>query len=177
MLAWSFATNRSARSSTSERTSANRWTTSAPSPRRAFSLLSLILIRLFNCDATQLVRPPFGRFRSLLEAVLEIVALTTGTLTRNCAASLAGWTRHVQFFQVHAYMEDHGYRLFGIYEQVPEWPARSPICGGSMWLTFHPRPSPAIEKNLSEVLSTEGTLRGARSDGDVAAPEVPSTRI
>jgi FkbM family methyltransferase len=35
-------------------------------------------------------------------------------------------TFHVPFEALKAYLEAHGYRLFGIYDQVSEWPTRQP---------------------------------------------------
>jgi FkbM family methyltransferase len=35
-------------------------------------------------------------------------------------------TRHVPFCELHSFMEGVGYRLFGIYEQIAEWPTRKP---------------------------------------------------
>jgi len=35
-------------------------------------------------------------------------------------------THHVPFCQIHSYLEGFGYRLFGIYEQVPEWTKSQP---------------------------------------------------
>jgi hypothetical protein len=33
---------------------------------------------------------------------------------------------HVQFSEMHAFMEGHNYRLFAIYDQVAEWPTKKP---------------------------------------------------
>jgi len=33
---------------------------------------------------------------------------------------------HVAFSEVHPHLEERGYRLFGVYEQVHEWPTRKP---------------------------------------------------
>jgi FkbM family methyltransferase len=35
-------------------------------------------------------------------------------------------TRHVGFFQISSHLENYGYRLFGLYEQMHEWPTRRP---------------------------------------------------
>lgn len=35
-------------------------------------------------------------------------------------------THHVPFCQINSYLEDRDYRLFGIYEQVAEWPKSQP---------------------------------------------------
>jgi FkbM family methyltransferase len=35
-------------------------------------------------------------------------------------------TYHAPLFQIDAYLQDYGYRVFGIYEQVPEWSKRQP---------------------------------------------------
>jgi FkbM family methyltransferase len=54
-----------------------------------------------------------------------IAAAQIGVIQAECAANRDN-SLHVQFGTINKYLEDKGYRLFGIYEQVHEWPTKKP---------------------------------------------------
>lgn len=54
---------------------------------------------------------------------------------------------HVGFFEVQQFMEDLGYRLFGIYEQAHEWPTNMPYLRRANVVYISPQ---VIETNKSE---------------------------
>lgn len=59
-----------------------------------------------------------GAMRMLTEQKVDIVQVEAGMNPSN--------DRHVSFEALKAFLELHGYYLFGVYEQVNEWPTRSP---------------------------------------------------
>lgn len=54
-----------------------------------------------------------------------LTASSVGIVIAECSMNRDN-TFHVQFGEIHRHMEQLGYRLFGIYEQVHEWPTRKP---------------------------------------------------
>jgi len=48
-----------------------------------------------------------------------------GIVIAECSMNMDN-TFHVPFCDIHRHMEQLGYRLFGIYQQVHEWPTRKP---------------------------------------------------
>jgi FkbM family methyltransferase len=59
-----------------------------------------------------------GGANILRDQRIDLVQLEAGMNFRN--------QLHVPFEQLKSFMESMGYFLFGIYEQVPEWPTRAP---------------------------------------------------
>jgi len=59
-----------------------------------------------------------GASRMLKKQAIRLVQLEAGMNREN--------TWHVPFHKLHEYLEEQGYRLFGIYEQKEEWPTKAP---------------------------------------------------
>lgn len=48
-----------------------------------------------------------------------------GIIETECGANCDN-AHHISLFEIQSFLEGYGYRLFGIYEQVPEWPTGAP---------------------------------------------------